>query len=492
MAITERYVSSTAGGGGDGSEGSPWTFVEASNNSAPGDRINIKADGTYTLGSNLEIDIGADEVSPVHWRGYGTTIGDGTKPTIDVQTNRLGIGLNTTGHIIFDTFSITGDSALFPCLQTNDNGGVMVINVDVENTNTNSSDDGNLYEAAALFDSTIVNCHFKNNATNPDARVGRFVQGCMYNCVWEASNHGILHSVGFGEMTMSDCIVIGSGATDSYGSFVDGLDNAAAMSWKNITYHNFTHGIRFDTEYPSGNAPHDYINILLSTCSVGFQNDSIKDTGSMFVSPAFYNCTSDHNLGDQPIFNSISLTEDPFVDAASNNFALNEAPGGGALLKRQAFGTNDMGDGVNFNHMDIGGVQTQTRSETSAYVEGQILDYVLRDQADWAPGTVHAALFIEAPGDDASGTELSDPTDAGYARRPITFAPFASGSISNNNTVDFGPSTGAWREVTHFGIYDASSGGNLLFYGKFDDPVTLAVDRVLRITSGSLTLRMSL
>jgi hypothetical protein len=47
MAITERYVTAAAAGGGDGSEGSPWTLAEALANVAKNERLNIKADSTY-------------------------------------------------------------------------------------------------------------------------------------------------------------------------------------------------------------------------------------------------------------------------------------------------------------------------------------------------------------------------------------------------------------------------------------------------------------
>ncbi len=80
MAITERYVSSLAAGGGDGSVGSPWTIVEAAANVAVNERINVKADGTYTLTSTLDTgQVVGTTADPIYWRGYKTTIGDGNQ-----------------------------------------------------------------------------------------------------------------------------------------------------------------------------------------------------------------------------------------------------------------------------------------------------------------------------------------------------------------------------------------------------------------------------
>ena len=78
MAITERYVTSGAAGGGDGSSGNPWTLTEALANMAAGDRINIKADGTYTRSANDTVTPDGTATSPIILRGYTTTIGDAT------------------------------------------------------------------------------------------------------------------------------------------------------------------------------------------------------------------------------------------------------------------------------------------------------------------------------------------------------------------------------------------------------------------------------
>jgi len=46
-------------------------------------------------------------------------------------------------------------------------------------------------------------------------------------------------------------------------------------------------------------------------------------------------------------------------------------------------------------------------SEMSNYLETKILDYVLRDTADWAPATVYLALHTADPAEDGSGAEVS-------------------------------------------------------------------------------------
>ena len=61
-------------------------------------------------------------------------------------------------------------------------------------------------------------------------------------------------------------------------------------------------------------------------------------------------------------------------------------------------------------------------------------------------------------------------------------------ATSAPSAVFVGLSTGSFGSVSHFGIFDASSGGNLLFHGAFASAKTIASGDVLKIASGSLTI----
>lgn len=93
--MIERYVTTDASGGGDGTEGDPWTIVEAAANAAPGDRINVKA-GTYTLSEALKPLQDGTRENPVIWRGYTSTIGDATGPAAVLDIN------NNDDHVVYD------------------------------------------------------------------------------------------------------------------------------------------------------------------------------------------------------------------------------------------------------------------------------------------------------------------------------------------------------------------------------------------------------
>jgi hypothetical protein len=72
------------------------------------------------------------------------------------------------------------------------------------------------------------------------------------------------------------------------------------------------------------------------------------------------------------------------------------------------------------------------------------------------------ALFTAAPSDAGGGTEVSGNN---YARTDITFGAAASGAIANSSPVNFPTPSGSWGACSHFGIFDASSAGNLLYWG---------------------------
>lgn len=104
------------------------------------------------------------------------------------------------------------------------------------------------------------------------------------------------------------------------------------------------------------------------------------------------------------------------------------------------------------------------------------------------PATVatYAALFTAAPSDAGGGTEVSG---GSYARVAVnsTLANWAGtqsggsttastgtgGQTSNNNTITFPSPTANWGSVTHFGVYDALTSGNLLYWAALTTPKTI-------------------
>lgn len=134
---------------------------------------------------------------------------------------------------------------------------------------------------------------------------------------------------------------------------------------------------------------------------------------------------------------------------------------------------------------------TTTGCLTNA-AEQLILDHVF-NSTSWTLPTCYLGLLIATP-TDAGGTEVTTAGTNGYARQAVgtggssIFNAASSGSTSTNANVTWGPSTGGpWSTVAYWGLFDASTAGNLLAYGDITDG-SVGTDDSYRITSGNLTL----
>lgn len=126
-------------------------------------------------------------------------------------------------------------------------------------------------------------------------------------------------------------------------------------------------------------------------------------------------------------------------------------------------------------------------SALSDYLENKLIDLILRGQAFSAPSSVYVGLFTAAPSDSGGGTEVSG---GAYARVEVagalaswagtqgagttTASSGTTGATSNNADITFPAPVGAnWGVVTHFGVFDAATSGNLLFFGALTTPKTI-------------------
>lgn len=136
----------------------------------------------------------------------------------------------------------------------------------------------------------------------------------------------------------------------------------------------------------------------------------------------------------------------------------------------------------------------------SDYLENKLIDHLLRGQAYTAPATVYVGLLTAAPSDTGGGTEVSGNN---YARASVasSLANWAGtqsagstlassgtgGTTSNNGTISFATPSASWGTVTHFGVYDASSSGNLLFWGALTISKTINNGDTVSFAAGALT-----
>lgn len=124
-------------------------------------------------------------------------------------------------------------------------------------------------------------------------------------------------------------------------------------------------------------------------------------------------------------------------------------------------------------------------SAKSNYLEGKLIEHVLRNTSYTSPSAVYLSLHTSNPDEDNSGTEVSG---NGYSRQAITFGAHSNGACANTSEETFTASGGSFGTVSHFGIFDASSSGNLLYYGALTASKVVADGDSLKFAAGSVTI----
>ena len=137
------------------------------------------------------------------------------------------------------------------------------------------------------------------------------------------------------------------------------------------------------------------------------------------------------------------------------------------------------------------------------YLEDKIINHLFGDDtgasgADHytAPTTWYVGLQTAAPSDSAAGTEVSG---GAYARQSVawTLASGGTAEASNTASLTWASATTDWGTVTHAGVYDALTGGNLVAFEtltKTDfstaNPKVVNTGDIFKIDAGNLKIQL--
>jgi hypothetical protein len=334
LSWTERFVRADADGTGNGTTDAnsgangSWTLAQAltvTTGAQPGHRVNVKA-GTYASATTVRATATAGtETSPIWWRGYNTTIGDldsdhATARPVLTWTGDGRFDINHQFQLFssMDFSGATSNTGLVRFLANN----VTFKRCSVANTNTGSSANASvsnsnninlIYSSFSAASTTVSFCVQTLNSW--------FISGCLFsggvsglsiagttgvaNCIFQnTATNGILIS---GQVaTIKDCIFYNTGT--------NGINNSARSSTLLIE------------------------NNIFSTMSIGiaYTGSGSRPYGAYRINNAFYSMTSsqESGFGDMPAFDPITLTADPFEDAAAGDFNINSNSGGGLLLRQ--------------------------------------------------------------------------------------------------------------------------------------------------------------
>ncbi len=127
------------------------------------------------------------------------------------------------------------------------------------------------------------------------------------------------------------------------------------------------------------------------------------------------------------------------------------------------------------------------------FLEARVLDLVLGAVSYSPAGTVYVALFTVIPADSGGGTEVSG---GSYARVALTNNttnwPASTGTNptvkANGTAITFPKATANWGTIVAFAIFDANSGGNLLYWGSLAANKVINTDDTPSFAVGALTV----
>lgn len=124
------------------------------------------------------------------------------------------------------------------------------------------------------------------------------------------------------------------------------------------------------------------------------------------------------------------------------------------------------------------------------YLEQLVLEHLLGTSSWTKPTALYVGLFTTVPADDGTGgVEVSGGSYARVQRDPSdsNWTDLGSGGARENAAViTFPTATANWGTVVGFGIWDASSGGNLLLFNTVATSKPVNTGDTASIAAGAL------
>jgi hypothetical protein len=107
----------------------------------------------------------------------------------------------------------------------------------------------------------------------------------------------------------------------------------------------------------------------------------------------------------------------------------------------------------------------------SDYTEANIVKHIFRSGTWTKTANLYFGLLTAAPSDTGGGTEVTGGNYARVGKTPVDSNFSVTAGVATNLVyITFPVPNASWGTVTHIGVYDASSGGNLLLWSDLAAP----------------------
>lgn len=116
-------------------------------------------------------------------------------------------------------------------------------------------------------------------------------------------------------------------------------------------------------------------------------------------------------------------------------------------------------------------------AKMSNYLEVELRKHLFRTGSFTKPTVLAISLHTADPTDAGTGAEVSGGSYARVELNPLdanwTAASATDGVTDNAAAIEFPAPTADWGSITHFGIWDAATAGNLLVHGQLTTSKTV-------------------
>lgn len=92
---------------------------------------------------------------------------------------------------------------------------------------------------------------------------------------------------------------------------------------------------------------------------------------------------------------------------------------------------------------------------------------------------------VKGEEDKAFTAEMSDPL---YARQPVTFTKPNKGFVRLVNDIQFPRTSQRWDKITHFGVFDAPKGGNMILLKPTGGVTSVEAGEIVAILASEFNL----
>ena len=124
----------------------------------------------------------------------------------------------------------------------------------------------------------------------------------------------------------------------------------------------------------------------------------------------------------------------------------------------------------------------------SNYLADKLIDATVRNIPYESPEEVFLALYTTDPTKEDIGAEVRE---ASYNRQEVVMSVPVEGKSENTAQIDFSEATSNWGLVSHIGIRDEASDGNLLYFTELDNAKDILTGDQFRISVDKLKLTLT-